>query len=248
MAPTSTALATVPPGGFLALNHKPDDVQAVVQANLGGQEISPFDLPRIKIPGSGGTTWEVPSLEGTVPAKEISGIVVHFKLVRGYWPGEFKGSEPPQCSSDDNRVGVGDPGGECASCPLAQFGTDKAGRGQACKQMEQWFLLMPDQLLPVVLSLPPQSLAPAKKYRLNLASGMLRVDQVITTLTLDTDTNPDGVKYAFAVPKLGGRLDPDEAARALDYAAMLGPILERMPVVNDIDHPEPVAAAAGAKS
>jgi hypothetical protein len=244
MAPTSTALAApIPPGGFLALNHEPDQVQAVVQANFGGQEISPFDLPRVKIPGSGGRTWEMPTIEGTIPLKEISGIVVHFKLVRGYWPGEFKGSEPPQCSSDDNRVGVGDPGGECASCPLAQFGTDKAGRGQACKQMEQWFLLTPDQLLPIVLSLPPQSLAPAKKYRLNLASAMLRLDQVVTTLTLDTDTNPDGVKYAFAVPTLSGRLDPGEAAKALEYTSMLRPILERMPAVNDVDQPRDTVEA-----
>jgi hypothetical protein len=241
-----TAVTT---GGFLALNHEPDQVRDVVQANLGGQEISPFDLARVRIPGSGGTTWEVPSIEGNIPAKEISGIVVSFRLVRGYWPGEFKGSEPPQCSSDDNRVGIGDPGGDCATCPLAEFGSDlKSGRGQACKQMEQWFVLTADQLLPIVLSLPPQSLAPARKYRLNLASAMLRLDQVVTKLTLDTDTNPDGVKYAYAVPTLGGRLDPDEAKRALEYTRMLRPILERVPAVTDTDQPAAEPATAGATS
>lgn len=230
MPTPSTELATLPPGGFIALNHDPQQVADVIAANLGGQEISPFDLPQLKIPGSGGTTWEVPGLGDTVPAKTISGIVVHFRLTRGYWPGEFKGSEPPQCSSQDNRVGIGDPGGDCATCPLAQFGSDpKAGRGQACKQMEQWFLLVEGALLPLVLTLPPTSLQGAKKYRLNLASAMLRVDQVVTTLILDTDTNPDGQKYAFAVPTLSGRLDPDEAQRARDYTNMLRPILDRVP-------------------
>ena len=219
-------------GAYVALTHTPQEVQDILRANLGGQELSPFDLPKVKIPGAGGTTWEIPSLEGDKPSMTLEGIVIYFKLIRSYWPGEFKGSEPPQCASSDNRVGVGDPGGVCEECPFAQFGSDKTGRGQACKQSEQWFVLPQNALLPLVLTLPPKSLGPARKYRLNLTNAMLQLNQVVTSLTLAKDTNPDGQEYAYAVPALGHRLEPDEAARAAEYAASLRTILDRAPVTN----------------
>jgi hypothetical protein len=226
----STELDTPKPGGYVALSHTPQEVQDILKANLGGQELSPFDLPKVKIPGAGGTTWEIPGLDGDKPSKTLEGIVIHFKLIRSYWPGEFKGSEPPACSSTDNHVGVGDPGGLCETCPFSQFGSDKTGRGQACKQLEQWFLLPENALLPLVLALPPKSLGPARKYRLNLTNAMLQLNQVVTSLTLAKDTNPDGQEYAYAVPALGHRLDADEAQRAAAYAASIREILDRAPV------------------
>lgn len=218
--------------GYLALAQDAAVVQEILQANLGGEALSSFDLPRVKIPGAGGTTWEVPSLEGDQPVKVLEGIVIHHKRVRAYWPGEFKGSEPPACSSDDSKVGVGDPGGMCDACPLAQFGSDpKAGRGQACKQMEMWFLLRPDALLPLVVTLPPMSLGPARKYRLNLTSAMLQIGRVVTTLSLATDTNPDGQEFAYAVPAMKHPLSPDDAQRAKNYADSIREVLDRAPAV-----------------
>jgi hypothetical protein len=216
--------------GYVALSRSPAEVHDIIAANLGGQPLSPFDLPRVRIPGSGGTTWEIPSLEGDRPAQTIEGIVIHFKLIRSYWPGDFQGSQPPQCSSPDNRIGIGDPGGLCEECPFSQFGSDKSGRGQACKQMEQWFVIVEDSLLPLVLTLPPKSLASARKYRLNLTNSMLQLNQVVTRLTLATDTNADGIKYAYAVPRLAERLNPNEADRARAYAESIREVLDRAPV------------------
>jgi len=225
----TTDLAKPDHGAYLALNHSPEEVQQILALNLGGQELSPFDLPRVKIPGAGGTTWEVPSLEGDQAMKALDGIVVHFKLVRGYWPGEFRGSEPPACSSNDSKNGEGDPGGDCATCPFSQFGSDKAGRGQACKQMEQWFLLPENALLPLVVTLPPASLAGARKYRLNLTNAMLAIGSVVTRLTLAKDTNPDGQEYAYAVPSLHSKLDAGDAERARGYADSIRTVLDRAP-------------------
>ena len=229
---TSTDVDKPTVGAYLALNHTPEEVHEILRANLGGQELSPFDLPKVKIPGAGGTTWEVPSVDGDRAEKELEGIVIHFKLIRSYWPGEFKGSEPPQCSSTDSRIGVGDPGGVCEICPFSQFGSDKTGRGQACKQMEQWFVLPENTLLPLVVTLPPMSLSPARKYRLNLTNAMLQLNQVVTRLTLATAQNPEGQKYAYAVPALASRLEAGDAGRALAYANSLRTILDRAPVTN----------------
>src|SRR5882672_7505944 len=40
------------------------------------------------------------------------------------------------CRSDDMKHGIGDPGGECAKCPLNRFGTAKngKGKGKACTE------------------------------------------------------------------------------------------------------------------
>lgn len=48
------------------------------------------------------------------------------------------------CRSDDMKVGVGEPGGECAKCPLAQFGSARGGEGKgtACSEFYNYAVLI----------------------------------------------------------------------------------------------------------
>lgn len=229
---TSTALAVVDPGGYLALNHTPSEVGAIIADNLGGQDLTEFDLARVKVPSGGATTWEIPSLGGMEPAKTLSGIVVHWKLTRAYWAPDADSGTPPACRSDDAITGVGEPGGSCKTCPLAQFGTavDDKGQpapGQACNAKEIWFMLRPGSYLPIVVALPATSLKAAKNYRVSqLASAGIRLPSVVTEITLTPSKNAKGDSYATVVPSVGGMLDPDEAARAMAYAAELRPIFD----------------------
>src|SRR4051794_22747688 len=136
-----TELARIEPGGYVALAEDPGEIQAIIQENLGGQEIGEFDLPRVKVPAGGGRTWEIPSLGGFDSEPILSGIVVHFKLTRAYGPTRDTSNSPPACRSENGIVGIGDPGGHCKTCPLAQFGTaiDDQGNpapGQACNAKE----------------------------------------------------------------------------------------------------------------
>src|SRR5262249_37088660 len=41
-----------------------------------------------------------------------------------------------RCSSQDNLIGIGEPGGTCVKCPLSQFGSARngEGKGTACNQ------------------------------------------------------------------------------------------------------------------
>lgn len=242
----TTEIATVEAGGYLALNHSTEEVQDIIKSNLGGKPISPLDLPGLGIPAGGATTWEVETVAGTQSVRELEGVIIHFKAARAYWPGEFQGSKPPQCSSSDGFVGVGDPGGTCETCPLNQYGSDnKAGRGKACKEMEQWFLLTDGALLPMVLTLPPTSLRAAAKYRMALSSAALPMWKVVTKIGLTKLQNPDGQAYGQIVPTLGGRLSDDDAQRARAYADMLRPVLERAPAVHPAqDGGAPAEAAA----
>ncbi len=216
---TSTALTTVEPGRFLVLNHDPAEIEAIIADNLGGQEVTEFDLPRIKVPSGGGRTWEIPTLTGVDAAPVLEGIVVHFKLTRAYWSPDSGSGGPPQCRSNDGIVGIGDPGGHCKTCPFAQFGsaTDDAGNqapGQACNAKEIWFMLRPGSFLPVAVALPSTSLKAAKAYRVGTHVG------------LEQSRNAKGDAYSKAVPTVGGVLDPDEAAAAQAYAARFRPLFD----------------------
>jgi hypothetical protein len=237
---STTDLTVVSPGAMVALNHSTEEVQAIIAANLGTEEISPFDLPRVGIPPGGGSNWIVPGIGGESNEPELHGVVIHHKLVR---------AEPPACSSPDAKQGYGDPGIACAECPHSVFGSD-GKRGQACKLSEQWFLLTEGALLPLVVNLPPGSLKQAKQYRIGLAGAMLRMDEVVTSIKLDKTKNADQITYAFAVPTLAGKLDAEEATRARAYGDMMRPVLDRAPaIVTDQsgNGAEPATSTLGAR-
>lgn len=228
----STDIVRVEPGGYLALAEDPAEIEAIIQENLGGQEVTEFDLPRIKVPSGGGTTWEIPSLMGIESERVLQGIVVHFKLTRAYWTPEQDSGTPPTCRSNDGITGVGEPGGPCGTCPLAVFGTalDDSGKpapGQACNAKEIWFMLRPGSYLPVVVALPATSLRGAKQYRVGqLGSAGVRLPSVVTAITLETMRNGKGDQYSIAKPNVAGMLEPDEAAAAVKYARKLRPIFD----------------------
>jgi hypothetical protein len=242
---TSTDIATIEPSSYLALNRESSEIQEIIRDNLAGQDVGEFDLPRIKIPAGGGTTWEIESpLHGTQSERELQGIVVYHRQTRSFWRDDDSTGTPPDCSSRDGVVGVGDPGGECRTCPLSQFGSD-GGRGQACKQQAMWFLLREDSFLPVVLSLPPTSLKAAKQYMLALAGAGIRAAEVVTKITLEKQRNPDGQDYSRAVLSVGGKLDEAATARARAYAEQLRPVFDATPA--EPGEP-PAATASGGKT
>ena len=230
--PTSTDITVIPPGGYLALNHDPADLEAIIADNLGGQEVTEFDLPRIKIPAGGGHIWEIPTLTGVDTAAVLEGIVVHFKLTRAYWAPNSGSGGPPQCRSNDGIVGIGDPGGHCKTCPYAQFGSalddqGNAAPGQACNAKEVWFMLKPESFLPIAVALPSTSLKAARAYRVGtLGSAGMRLPSVVTHIGLEQSKNAKGDAYSKAVPTVGGVLSPDEAQAAQAYAARFRPLFD----------------------
>lgn len=243
----STDIVRVEPGGYLALNHNPAEIEAIIAENLGGQELGEFDLPRVKIPAGGSTTWEIPGLVESTAEKVLSGVVVHFKSTRAYWPEDDAMGGPPACRSDNAITGVGNPGGPCRTCPMAEFGSGKDGRGQACAQKEVWFILRPDTYLPIVLALPATSLKAAKQYRVGrLGSAGVRLSSVVTDIKLEADKNDKGDPYARAVPTVGGVLAPEEAKAAADYAAKMRPLFDAAAAAIATEDAPPAPAAAGA--
>lgn len=204
-----------------------------------GGGITPFDLEALKIPGAGGKTWEVTDENGKVSGvADVEGIIVMQRNVRSYWRTPFDeggGGTPPDCSSEDSITGRGvrfddDSAGphDCSSCPLSQFGSDRNGKGQACTQRRQLFLLTEGTMLPTLLSLPPSSLAGSKRYLLSLLNRRTSFMGVITGFGLE---KVEGAQpYSRVLFRQVRKLEDAELQAVKSYASVLAPILAATPV------------------
>lgn len=213
--------------GFLVLENPGGAIEAL-RSNLEGDNLSPMDLDRVVIPAGGGTQWCIPTLDGEEVSAEIVGVLAGIQNCRAYWAQAFEGSgTPPDCVSEDGLTGVGNPGGACQRCPMAAFGSDSRGKGQACKQIKRLAMLRPGSMLPLIVNLPPTSIRPATKYLLRLSGSGLKYRAVITRITLEKDKNSGGIAYSKAVFAMVGKLTPEQAQVMEDYASSLGSLLRR---------------------
>ena len=207
---------------YAVLRMEQKDITDLLHENLGGATLTERDLDRVKVPAGGGLSWEVPTAEGISTLKEIEGVIVHRGTRRAYWPDAFDGSgETPDCFSDDGEVGIGSPGGACESCVMNEWPDE--GGGKPCKELRMLFVLTPDSLVPLVVAVPPASLANVRAYFLRLLRVQLSPLDVSTRIGLEKATSKSGIGYSRVTLTLGERLDPDAKARLKAYAAELEP-------------------------
>lgn len=171
-------------------------------AQAMGEEMEglPMSFTRIKIPAGGGLSFEVPGDDPERPemAQELVGVIVDHHPVNAYWKDKYSGGNtPPDCSSMDGKIGIGQPGGNCRTCPFNQFGSD--GAGKACKNMHRIYILRSGEIFPMLLTLPPTSLKNFGDYVLKrvIAKGY-RTNEVITKITLTRAKNANGITYSQA--------------------------------------------------
>ena len=158
--PTTPDLAFVLP----AMVESCDFTAEELAEDMDGLSMS---FTRIKIPSGGGKIFEIPTDDPDNPdsATTLEGIILHHHAHCAYWP-ESNDDEDnkPMCSSLDGKVGIGEPGGVCATCQLNTFGTASKGAGKACKNMRVIYLLRSGEYLPVQINLPPTSIKPFKEF------------------------------------------------------------------------------------
>ena len=154
--PTTPDLAFVLP----AMVESCDFTAEELAEDMDGLSMS---FTRIKIPSGGGKIFEIPTDDPDNPdsATTLEGIILHHHAHCAYWP-ESNDDEDnkPLCSSLDGKVGIGEPGGVCATCQL----TASKGAGKACKNMRVIYLLRSGEYLPVQINLPPTSIKPFKEF------------------------------------------------------------------------------------
>lgn len=237
--------------GNFALVTRGAEIGDILRENLSGAVIKPFDLDMVHVPSGGGTTWEVPTLDGTESTKELVGVIIGQKIVRGYWKTSYEAAPntPPDCSSDDGEFGMGDPLGlgvvarhDCATCQMNAWESDpKGGRGKACAEKKLLFLMRQDDLIPLVVVAPPTSLKPLQNFMLRLGSRGVRYYHAMVGLSLQATQNGAGLKYSVIEPRLAVQV-PDELKDVYaKYMRDFAPVIRQVTIEQTVEGEEKVA-------
>ncbi len=202
------------PNSYIIL--KDFNLADAMSEEMTGMDVS-FD--RIKIPAGGSTVFEVPGeAPGETDAvKEFRGVILyHHPLFTYYREGYTGGNDAPDCGSNDGIFGVGDPGGNCAHCPLNQFGSGENG-GKACKNKRRIYILREGELIPLLLTLPTGSMKEFSVYVKRLLAKGRKTGEVVTRFFLKRVTNAGGIAYSQAQFKVDRPLTDEE----LPYVAAM---------------------------
>lgn len=238
MNPDSTgevALAAYP---LLETPEAMQKIMRLIDENLQGQRFDVLQLPRIKIMRDGGM-FQIETAAGTETAQTLTGVITAFRQARIYWGRPYTGSkERPSCTSMDGFTGQGKPGGNCTECPYAQFGTARnldgsQGAGQACKELRQMLVLLPGQMLPHRLDVPPTSIQQFQKYSLNLTYAGAAYWGVTTKLALEMAPTTSGIPVPRVSFKLYSRLNNDQTKLLEPYHDRMRGFLKPMSVDAD---------------
>lgn len=189
-----------------------DNLESIMAEELEGMEVG-FD--RLKIPAGGALYFELPldDPENPETLKEVKGVILHHHALNSFYKDKYTGgSNPPDCGSYDGKIGEGTPGGQCAKCPLNQFGSGENGSGKACKNKRRIYLLREGDIFPILLTLPTGSLKEFTNYiaKRIVAKGK-RSFEVVTKVTLKKAVNSGGITYSQAVFSIDRDLKPEEA-------------------------------------
>ena len=219
-----TALTTLesfrlPALGGQAANYDPEEFVDI-----------PMDFPQVKIPSGGQLSFELPNPldpDDPTPCKTIEGVIVLQQTANAYWQDSDTTGAPPDCSSDDGATGYGTPGGQCAACPLNAFGSGEGGKGKACKNMKNLYILQDGSPMPLLLPLPPTSLKAFRQYANNLRFAGLGLSGVVTCIGLKRQES-GGNTYSVATFRMSGRLGEALTETARAYARNMRESLEEM--------------------
>lgn len=209
MSNESKELVTMENSGYLAATVNLGDLFSEEMEGLSPT----FD--RIKIPAGGGISYEVPSDDPSSPdsVKEFKAVILYHHPIHSYYKEKFNGgSNPPDCSSIDGKIGIDGASGECkacSGCPLSKFGSGENG-GMACKQKRRVYILREGEILPVILTIPSASLKEFTKYVTRLLQKGKKTNSVVTRFALKKAQNSTGITYSQVVCGVDRELTPDE--------------------------------------
>lgn len=196
-----------------------DSPLEVIRVNLSGKPLKLNDLTKVTIPTGGRTEWDVETSRGTTSHKDLIGVIIHNQTTRAFFQGAYgEGNDRPTCSSNDGITGS--PGIDgivaCAACPMNAFESAENGKGKACTENENLFLLRSGDPLPIVVRLSPGSLGSWERFIKQLTAEGTRRDRVIIAISLEKLKT----QYVFSAATFQaiGFLDDDQFHALRDYS------------------------------
>jgi len=194
-----------------------------------------FDYPRIKIPSGGILQFELPNLDDPsepLYSKTIQAILLHQHSLNSYWSDPSISGVAPDCTAPDGENGFGNPGGNCAACPLNQWGSGEAGRGKACKSTRRLYILTKESAIPWILSLPVTSIKSFWDfYKLSFLAAGRSSTSALIEIGLTRQENNSGNAYSVATFKIVGRLEENLSKNMRARRAQLVDLLKNEPVI-----------------
>ncbi len=167
------AVQSQPLSDFSLLQMDVPAIDALLKVLAGDFDLTQLDKIAIE---EQSLSWVIPSLHGEIMVSALDVIIIAVRPTRAYWQTAYQRGQsgsPPDCASDTGQWGSGNPGGECAYCPLNQFGSDPRGRGKACREYRELFVMDQEDIFPKLLRVPRTSLVPVTGYLFALAKHKL---------------------------------------------------------------------------
>lgn len=188
-------------------------------------EDSELKIPtyRAKIPLGDGRAFDIVTGEDgyNTSVTSFRGVVANFHNYNALFTSPEPGNDPPVCSSPDGIKGLDVISSEimdCASCPNNQWGSGNGSRrGKACKNMRRLYILVEGADMPLVMTLPPTSIAGWEMYK-SAVLGVRRLSpkEVVTEFALSSAINGAENKYSVVVFKAVGVIS-SEAREMVEY-------------------------------
>lgn len=208
-----------------------------ILAEILDMGMAEHELPIAKVPGGGGTVWDLELLSGDASGKELDVIVAYPKSnQRSYHIKSLDeaedGGSAPDCQSEDGREAYGRMSEDepktirkCEGCPMNSFGSAKGGKGKgkACSEKADLLCFIPGELVPIVVRVPAMSLKPLKKHRVGAISMGKKLNSFTTRLTLKkVKASPDYSVMEFAIVP-----DSDLSAEGCEKIERMSSLLQR---------------------
>lgn len=222
-----------------------EDLLETLTINIGRDGLHVKNLTRITVPGGGGLAWSYTDAGGNDEvAKELEGIIVHISEHRTFWKSRNLDGSPPDCFSDDMLYGIGDPGGKCGEpdhpgcCPynewksaVAQDGSELAGK--ACSEKKRLYMLLPNAALPVVVEVPPTSLAALSNWKMNLPAPYYAL--VVGLSLVKGVSKSGGPDFAVIKPRVISRVSPEQKRVVMKYSQAIQDMLSNTSTRDEYD-------------
>ena len=123
---------------------------------------------------------------------------------------------------------------DCATCPLAQWGSvhqgGVMGKGQACKTLRRLVVLVDGWAQPALLTLPPTSVKPWDTYASVLARNKSAYFAHRTLLTLAGQKSATNDAYSMVEVESDGLLSKEEVGAVIAIRREFESLVRNMPI------------------
>lgn len=225
-----------------------DMIETLAEA-LEGIELTPQDLPRVRVPSGGSLLWKTVVNGKEAALDEIEGIMAHVQKQRLFWSNPEPSNSAPDCLSSDNirpesggmyaadgERAAQNPTGLCAKCPMSQKASDlKGGKGSACKEQRLVFIGQKGKMLPTVVVVPPSSIKSLQSFIIDVVNDGGTWRGVKSTWSLEKATNAAGIDFGRIVVKASGKLEPDEMRAVKAYGDYIKALVSNFKAADFVD-------------